>query len=246
MARALELLSHGATDIVPVKFNQVGARPQPVSDIQRACSLKAGSPAPARATARLVSTLNRQGRPSSRGRLFVMVGLPASGKTTRAREIEDRWGALRLTPDDWMIPLFGESGPGGKRDVLEGRFVWPAMRALRLGTNVVLDFGVSSKDERSALRYLASSVGATRELVYSEVDEQEQADRVVQRAQTEPGSTFPLSDDDLGRFRRLFEVPGQMSSSRTRPVRPRRGTETGRGWAAERWPWPISISSNAS
>ena len=91
--------------------------------------------------------------------LFVMVGLPASGKTTRAKEIEEAWQALRLTPDEWMIPLFGEP-EGGKREILEGRFIWLTIRALRRGINVVLDFGVWTKDERSALRFLAYSVGS--------------------------------------------------------------------------------------
>ena len=40
--------------------------------------------------------------------LFLVVGLPAAGKTTRAREIERDHRALRLSPDEWMIPLFGE------------------------------------------------------------------------------------------------------------------------------------------
>ena len=85
--------------------------------------------------------------------LFVMLGLPASGKTARAKEIEEAWQGLRLTPDEWMIPLFGEP-EGGKREILEGRFIWLAIRALRHGINVVLDFGVWTKDERSALRSL--------------------------------------------------------------------------------------------
>jgi predicted kinase len=37
--------------------------------------------------------------------LFVMVGLPAAGKTRRARELASTWTALRLTPDEWMIRL---------------------------------------------------------------------------------------------------------------------------------------------
>jgi hypothetical protein len=41
-----------------------------------------------------------------------------------------------------MIPLFGEPEAGGKRDVLEGRLVWLALEALRLGSSVILDFGV--------------------------------------------------------------------------------------------------------
>ena len=45
-------------------------------------------------------------RPSRRGKLFVTVGLPGSGKTSRAKELATEWAAVRLTPDDWMIPLF--------------------------------------------------------------------------------------------------------------------------------------------
>ena len=64
--------------------------------------------------------------------LFLLVGLPAAGKTTKARELEREHGALRLTPDEWMIPLFGESDPDGKRDVLEGRLIATALRVLEL------------------------------------------------------------------------------------------------------------------
>jgi predicted kinase len=74
--------------------------------------------------------------------------------------------ALRITPDDWMFPLFGDPQPEGKRDILEGRLVWLSLCALKRGVNVVMDFGVWAKDERSALRYLAASVGASCELVY--------------------------------------------------------------------------------
>jgi len=129
--------------------------------------------------------------------LFVMVGLPASGKTVRAKEIEEAWQALRLTPDEWMIPLFGEP-EGGKREILEGRFIWLAIRALRRGINVVLDFGVWTKEERSALRFLANSVGASCELVYQEIDELEQRRRQYKRFSAEPETTFPMSDDDYG------------------------------------------------
>ncbi|SCE02364.1 hypothetical protein GA0115246_109559, partial [Streptomyces sp. SolWspMP-sol7th] len=52
--------------------------------------------------------------------LFLLVGLPGAGKTTRARRLAEEHGALRLTPDEWMLPLFGASDPDGKRDVLEG------------------------------------------------------------------------------------------------------------------------------
>ena len=39
--------------------------------------------------------------------MFLMVGLPGAGKTTRARELALAHRALRLTPDEWHLPLFG-------------------------------------------------------------------------------------------------------------------------------------------
>ncbi len=39
--------------------------------------------------------------------LFMMVGLPGSGKTTKAKELEAEYNALRLTPDEWILSLYG-------------------------------------------------------------------------------------------------------------------------------------------
>ena len=65
--------------------------------------------------------------------LFLIVGLPGAGKTTRAKELAAEHRALRLTPDEWMIPLFGDSMANGKRFVLEGQLISVALQVLRLG-----------------------------------------------------------------------------------------------------------------
>ena len=39
--------------------------------------------------------------------MLLIVGLPGAGKTTRAKELATAARAIRLTPDDWMIPIFG-------------------------------------------------------------------------------------------------------------------------------------------
>ena len=59
--------------------------------------------------------------------LFLIVGLPGAGKTTRAKELAATRQALRLTPDEWMIPLFAEPLAGDKRDgsvKADGRVVY--------------------------------------------------------------------------------------------------------------------------
>lgn len=179
------------------------------------------------------------GMPASstvRPTLYVMVGLPAAGKTTRARELESEHDALRITPDEWMIPLFGEPDAGGRRDVLEGRFVWLADRTLRAGCSVVLDFGVWSRDERSALRWLAVEADAAFELVYLPIGPVEQRRRVTARWASAPESTFELRPDDLDAYEAVFDEPDERELEAVGLDRPPAGYASWRSWMARRWP----------
>jgi predicted kinase len=171
--------------------------------------------------------------------LFVMVGLPASGKTTRAREIEEERRALRLTPDEWMIPLFEDNDAHGKRNVLEGRLIWLALRALRRDIDVVLDFGVWAKVERTALRALAAEAGASCELVYLEIDEEEQRRRRDARAVDDPDATFYVTNEDLADYRRRFVPPDNAELSGTDLEPPPSGYGDWSSWVSEWWPTSI-------
>jgi predicted kinase len=171
--------------------------------------------------------------------MFVMVGLPAAGKTTRAKERAKEEQALRLTPDEWMIPLFGESMAGGKRNVLEGRFIWLALDALQKGINVVLDFGVWSTDERTALRFLAASVGASCRIEYLEVDEVEQRNRRDGRALSDAQTTFLISDDDLSSYREIFQEPDETELEPFAMEPPPAGYATWTSWVSDWWPTSI-------
>ena len=168
--------------------------------------------------------------------LYVMVGLPAAGKTTAARQLEIDHRALRFTPDEWMNPLFGESMAGGKRNVLEGRMISTALSALRSGINVVLDFGVWAKDERSALRWLASTAGAQCKLVYLAIDEAEQRRRINRRFATAPHSTFPMTEAELVGFRMIFQIPDAHELDGTTLDPPPLGFDSWSMWAREWWP----------
>ncbi len=172
--------------------------------------------------------------------LFVMVALPASGKSTRAKEIERERRALRLTPDEWMIPLFDDHDADGKRNVLEGRFIWLARRALRCGVNVILDFGVWAKVERTALRAIAADAGASCELVYLEIDEAQQRQRRDDRARVESDTTFYITDEVLADYRRRFEVPDAAELAGTALDAPPAGYASWRAWVAEWWPTSMS------
>lgn len=168
--------------------------------------------------------------------LIVMVGLPAAGKTTRARELAATCSALRLTPDHWMIPLFGDSMADGKRFVLEGRLISVTLQALRLGTSVVLDYGLWGRDERSALHWLARQSGADYRMVYLPVEKDVQLARIARRQKEEPHRTFPMSEGDVSQWREQFQVPDARELDGADLPGPPLGWRGWGEWAADHWP----------
>ncbi|MER7506639.1 ATP-binding protein [Nonomuraea pusilla] len=188
---------------------------------------------PAAGTAEVRPNHDGQSEPA---KLLLMVGLPGAGKTTRAEELAAAHGALRLTPDEWMISLFDGAQPDGKRDVLEGRLIALALQALRLGTSVVLDFGFWSRDERSALRRLATSAGAACQVIYLPIDEDVQRARIAHRQATAPHATFPMSEADLGEWRKQFQAPDAAELGGGDIPGPPAGWLGWPEWAADRWP----------
>jgi predicted kinase len=168
--------------------------------------------------------------------VYLIVGLPRAGKTSRAKELEISASALRLTPDEWQIMLFGDQNPPDLRDLVEGKLIQLGMRAAELGINVVFDFGFWGMDERSALRWIAGTVGARSQVVYLPIDDEEQRRRVTNRFATTPGETFHMSDVELEQWRAQFQAPDEdeLRGARIPPVPPEHSTWS--QWASQRWP----------
>jgi predicted kinase len=169
--------------------------------------------------------------------LFLTVGLPGTGKTTAARLIEAEHDALRLTKDEWMKALFGAENPSSASDVIEGRLIDMGLRVLQLGINVVLDFGLWGRDERSALRQAAADAGASVVMSYFELAPDEQRTRLDRRLAEAPHETWPISDDELSEFAVKFDVPSAAELDGREPVgQPPDGFASWREWRRHRWP----------
>lgn len=127
--------------------------------------------------------------------LYLMVGLPCAGKTTLARQLEQECNALRLTPDDWQIRLFGYDVRDAEHDArhsLIEDMQWDiAARALALGVNVILDFGFWAKVEREDYRARAAQLGASSEIRYLAATEEMLMERLrIRNVELPPGAAF--------------------------------------------------------
>lgn len=143
--------------------------------------------------------------------LHLMVGLPCSGKTTLARTLERELGALRLTPDEWQIPLFGQDAEDPEHDArhsLIEALLWNiAARALELGTNVILDYGFWAREEREDYRLRAQRLGAGSEVHYMDVPADELLRRLAQRNAEPSEQCFVIAEDAMKSWIGFFQMP---------------------------------------
>jgi predicted kinase len=119
-------------------------------------------------------------------------GFLGAGKTTFARRLERELPAVRYSPDEWMVRLYGIDPPEARFaeyrdavfDIMNAH--WP--RVLACGTDVILDFGFWTRARRDEARTRAAAVGATTRLYRLECSDAIARARVRARNQNLDGS----------------------------------------------------------
>jgi len=136
-------------------------------------------------------------------RLIIVCGLPGSGKTTLAKELEGRLRAIRFSPDEWMdalsLDVYDEERRG-KIEALQWKF---GQELLALGLTVIIEWGTWGRSERDTLRLGARALGAAVELHYLAARADVLFDRIQRRRLENP----PIERDALSRWFEMFQVP---------------------------------------
>jgi predicted kinase len=143
--------------------------------------------------------------------LILICGLPGSGKTTLAKQLEASIPALRLCPDEWIASIMADPTDAVEMDrlrsIVEGLQWQLAKRVLTLGQNVILENGFWGRDERAHYRAEAEALGAKVELRYLDVSYDELWARLEKRNANLPPGTFAITEAQLDLWASWFELP---------------------------------------
>jgi predicted kinase len=144
--------------------------------------------------------------------LFLIGGLPGSGKTRLAKELEGSEKALRLCADEWLHLLAHNPADSTEMDRLRPIVhlqLWDlATRALEIGVNVSIERSFWTRELREEYRLRAQALDGVRvKLHVLEMGFEELWARLIERNANLPPGTFAVTRQDLERFWSWFEPP---------------------------------------
>lgn len=139
----------------------------------------------------------------NRPRLIIVCGLPGSGKTTHAKQIEQNLHAVRLCADEWMRAIGINLWASDARQRIENLQWDIARQILTLGRNVVIEWGTWGRSERDVLRTEARKLGAAIELHFLDAPVDVLFERIRRRDMETPAITL----EDLQKWSQIFERP---------------------------------------
>ncbi len=138
--------------------------------------------------------------------LFIITGLPASGKTTLANKLIKEQKALLISEDEWMEKICNSYyNEEMKERIVNFQFEF-AVKLLKLGTNIVMDGGYWSKEERDKLRGIAKAASADFKLFYTKASLQELKQRATERNKN-LAPEFKMKIEDLSLAYNRFQEP---------------------------------------
>jgi len=134
-------------------------------------------------------------------RIHLVCGPTGAGKTTYARDLAQRVGAVRFSIDEWMTALFWMDAPRPlapswslERVERCQALIWAtASQIAALGTPCMLEVGLARRVDRARLARLAADAGWPLRLHLVEAPQDERRRRVAARNADERARQLPFA-----------------------------------------------------
>ena len=149
----------------------------------------------------------------SKATVYILCGFIGAGKTTFAKKLEERTGAVRVTKDEWLIRMVGNDPTiDGYEDY--NRRMWELSRdvAFQLaakGIDVIIDEGFWAKEQRDEMRRRTEEVGAQAVVYFLDTPIETIRERVAQRTLDPGKESFKISGDLLDGYLTHWQPPGE-------------------------------------
>lgn len=145
--------------------------------------------------------------------LHLISGMAGAGKTTLAKRIEQESGAIRLSPDEWLVTLMQDPADRAEMDRLREpveKLQWElAQRLLGEGLIVVLENGFWRRDERLEYCREAQAIGAMVTLYFLDPSKRELLRRIEKRNPQLQAQALRISETELNTWLGWLERPDE-------------------------------------
>ena len=142
-------------------------------------------------------------------RLVLICGLPASGKTTLARQLARQIPAVRLDKDQWTTELGLDVWDDDLRVRVEGQLWALGQELLANGQSVILEWGHWARVERDEKRLGARALGVGVELRYLDVPLEELIERAERRTASGEWTASPMTRAHFEKWATVFQPPDE-------------------------------------
>jgi len=139
----------------------------------------------------------------------LICGLPASGKSTLARQLADRIPAIRLDKDEWVTQLGGDVWDHAFRVRVESQLWALTLDLLAQGQSVILEWGHWARVERDEKRLGARSLGVGAELHFLDAPLDELIERSDRRTALGEWKAAPMTRAHFEEWSTIFQPPDE-------------------------------------
>ena len=145
--------------------------------------------------------------------VYLICGFIGAGKTTFAKKLEEKTGAVRITKDEWSIRFIGND------PTIDGYAEWDtkiielsrdvAFQLAEKGIDVIMDEGFWEKDTRAEMKRRIEAIGAKEVLYYLDTPIETIRERVVIRNNNLTKESFKISREMLDTYLMDWQPPGE-------------------------------------
>jgi len=145
--------------------------------------------------------------------VYMICGFIGAGKTTFAKKLEKDTGAVRITKDEWLIKLFGNSPLIDRFEEYDKKICELAndiaFQFVEQGVDVIIDDGFWYKSQREEMKDRIKKAGAKVMLYYIKSSMKTMKDGVAGRNNNITKDSFEVSEKMFDDYAKYWEPPSE-------------------------------------